>query len=180
MFLETERLIFRKPIQQDFTRFWEMLNDPIAKKYTGGVTRLSYQQRLALFEQECLEDFSTQGAEFAVIEKQSGNYLGYCGFRYSEPLCACEFLFGYCRDCWGKGYASESAQAVLDFLFKAYPHNAYIATVDPQNTASKRVLEKACFTRVDEFQINSIEADEKYQLQKCDFQSRLFACAIDK
>ena len=169
MFFETERLVFRKPIKQDFTRFWEMLNDPVAKRYTGGVTRLSYQQRLALFEQECLEDFSPQGAEFAVIEKESGSYLGYCGFRYSEPLCGCEFLFGYCRDCWGKGYATESAQAVLNFLFKTYRHTLYIATVDPQNAASKRVLEKAGFVRAGDFPISSTEAAEKYQLQKCNF-----------
>ena len=169
MFFETERLVFRKPIKQDFTRFWEMLNDPVAKRYTGGVTRLSYQQRLALFEQECLEDCSPQGAEFAVVEKESGSYLGYCGFRYSEPLCGCEFLFGYCRDCWGKGYATESAQAVLNFLFKTYRHTLYIATVDPQNAASKRVLEKAGFVRAGDFPISSTEAAEKYQLQKCNF-----------
>jgi RimJ/RimL family protein N-acetyltransferase len=172
MFFETDRLVFRKPIKQDFMRFWQMLNDPIAKKYTGGVTKLSYQQRLALFEQECFEDFSPQGAEFAVIEKESGNYLGYCGFRYSDSMCGCEFLFGYCRDCWGKGYATESAQAVLDFLFKTYDHNLYIATVDPQNTASKRVLEKVGFVRNGDFPISETEVDEKFQLQKCNFMSR--------
>ena len=172
MLFETDRLVFRKPIKQDFMRFWQMLNDPIAKEYTGGVTRLSYQQRLALFEQECSEDFSPQGAEFAVIEKESGNYLGYCGFRYSNSLSGCEFLFGYCRDCWGKGYATESAQAVLDFLFENYDHTLYIATVDPRNAASKRVLEKVGFVRVGDFQMTETEVDEKFLLQKCDFMSR--------
>ncbi len=172
MIFETNRLVFRKPIKQDFTRFWQMLNDPIAKKYTGGVTRLSYQQRLALFEQECFEDFSSQGAEFAVIEKESGIYLGYCGFRYSDSLCGCEFLFGFCRDCWGKGYATESAQAVLNFLFEAYNHDLYIATVDSQNTASKRVLEKVGFVRDGDFSMNETEVDEKFLLKKCNFLSR--------
>lgn len=172
MFFETERLTFRKPIKQDFDRLWQMLNDPIAKKYTGGVTRLSYEQRLALFEQECLEDFSAQGAEFAVIEKESNNYLGYCGYRYSKELAGSEFLYGYCRDCWGKGYATESAQAVLKFLFETYHHDAYIATVDPQNAASKRVLEKVGFVKIGEFPTNATEVDEKYQLQKCNLISK--------
>ena len=172
MIFETERLVFRKPIKQDFMRFWQMLNDPVAKKYTGGVTKLSYQQRLALFEQECLEDFSPHGTEFAVIEKESGNYLGYCGFRYSEQLCGCEFLFGYCRDCWGKGYATESAQSVLSILFETYCHDVYIATVDAQNSASKRVLEKVGFVKVGDYPISSIETAEKYQLLKCDFTSK--------
>ena len=172
MIFETERLVFRKPIKQDFMRFWQMINDPIAKKYTGGITKLSYQQRLALFEQECLKDFSPQGAEFAVVEKESGDYLGYCGFRYSEQLCGCEFLFRYCRDCWGKGYATESAQSVLNILFETYGHNVYIATVDPQNSASKRVLEKVGFVSIGEYPISATETAVKYQLHKCNFTSK--------
>lgn len=173
MFLETKRLILHKPVIENFDRFWGMINDPIAKEYTGGITRLSYQQRRAVFKQECSAEFSPHGAEFAVIEKESEIYIGYCGFRYSEQLCGCEFLFGYCRDCWGKGYATEAAYSVLEFLFKTYSHETYIATVDPENTASKRVLEKVGFVKEDDALSDADGIEEKYQLQKCDFKSRL-------
>ena len=173
MFLETKLLILRKLFMEDFDRFWGMINDPIAKEYTGGVTRLIYRKRQAVFEQECSLEFSANGAEFAVIEKECGIYIGYCGFRYSEKLCGCEFLFGYCRDCWGKGYATEAAYAVLEFLFKTYSHETYIATVDIENTASKRVLEKVGFVKEDDVLIYADRIVEKYQLQKCDFLSSL-------
>jgi len=169
MLFESGRLHYRKPVREDFGRFWDMINDPVAKEYTGGVTRLSYRKRCELFIEECNIDFSPQGAEFAVIEKESDLYLGYCGFRYSEPLPGYEFLFGYCREAWGKGYATEAARAVLKYLFQTFPHAIYFATVDPCNMASKRVLEKAGFTRAGGFPINEAEPAEIYQLRKFDF-----------
>lgn len=172
MLFESERLSFRKPASKDFERFWAMLNDPSAKEFTGGVTRLGYEERLALFMEECGIDFSLRGAEFAVVKKGSSLYLGYCGFRESEALGAPEFLFGYCRDSWGKGFATEAARAVLKHLFRAYPHPAYLATVDPRNTASKRVMEKAGFTRTHLCPNMKIEPAEIYQLKERDFSQR--------
>ena len=165
---ETKRLVFRKPVRQDFDRLWEMRNDPAAKEYTGGVTKLTYRERLRLFEEECAGEFTPQGAEFAVIGKESGLYLGYCGFRYSQALEGCEFLFGYHRDSWGNGLATEAALAVLRYLFLVYPHPSYVATVDPRNTASRRVLEKAGFQRVDGLPGLQDEPVEVYRILKQD------------
>ena len=40
--IETARLIIRPPSIEDFDEYWEMNNNPEAKKYTGGVITLSY------------------------------------------------------------------------------------------------------------------------------------------
>ena len=163
MILETDRLILRKPIPADFDRFWEMINDPVAKQYTGGITQLTYVQRFARFEEECACELSSRNAEFAVIEKESGHYLGYCGFRYSQSLRANEFLYGYCRDAWGKGYATEAAVSVLEYLFHAFPHTLYVATVHPENSTSISVLRKAGFTETGRIQLDCNETALLYQ-----------------
>ncbi|HSK69241.1 MAG TPA: GNAT family N-acetyltransferase, partial [Candidatus Limnocylindria bacterium] len=75
--IETPRLLLRKPTPGDFPRLWGMLTDPAAKEFTGGVTRLPYEERLALFLEECETPFSRDASEFAVIEKESGLYIGY-------------------------------------------------------------------------------------------------------
>jgi RimJ/RimL family protein N-acetyltransferase len=147
MKIETERLILRKHELADFDRFWEMINDPIAKRYTGGVTRLTYEQRLELFREECDRPFSDESAEFAVIEQASGTYLGYCGFRIGNDVDGPEFLYGFCRDCWGRGYGFEAARAALRYLFSAYEHNRYLAAVDAENQASVRILLKLGFRK---------------------------------
>lgn len=147
MMIESSRLILRKPELGDFDRFWDMVNDPIAKQYTGGVTTLNYNQRLELFASECAEEFSSEGAEFAVIQKDSGKYLGYCGFRFSDELDGNEFLYGFCRDSWGNGYGFEAAHTALTALFRSYMHDTYISTVHAENAASIRILEKLEFIR---------------------------------
>lgn len=42
----------------------------------------------------------------------------------------------------GKGYATEAIRAVLDFLFSTYRKHRVTAAVDPENTASIRLLRR--------------------------------------
>lgn len=160
MHIETDRLILRKHALKDFDRFWEMLNDPVAKRYTGGVTRLGYAERLALYREDMALPFSEEGAEFAVIEKGSRRYVGYCGFRYCDELNEYELFYGYCRDAWGQGYGTEAARAVLDYAFRTYAHPQYVATVEKGNAASVRVLEKLGFhkTAIYDAQAGALDA----------------------
>ncbi|MHC1786427.1 MAG: GNAT family N-acetyltransferase [Christensenellales bacterium] len=168
----SDRLLYRQPAAEDFDRLWALLTDPVAKAYTGGVTRLSYEDRLRLFLEECAGELSAQGAEYAVIEERSGRYLGYCGFRQSPSLGCPEFLFGCCRDSRGRGYATEAAKAVLDHLFRQYSHSCYIALVDPRNLASKRVLLKAGFTVAADFPTPPDEPLDVYQIRQQDLREQ--------
>lgn len=140
MRIETRRLYIRPPLPADFDRFWQMVTDPVAKQYTGGVTRLSYAARKALFLEDCALPLDDRGAEFAVVEKQRDLYLGYCGFRPMEGNGGNEFFYGYCRDAWGKGYGREAACAVMGWLLDNLSHDAYLATVVPENLASVKIL----------------------------------------
>lgn len=169
MKIETRRLILRKHKLEDFKRFWDMINDPEAKKYTGGVTHLEYSERLKLFKEECDIPFSDEAIEFAVIDKKSGKYLGYCGFRNSIELKEKEFLYGYCQDCWGHGYGFEAAEVVLQYLFKTLCHDSYVATVHPDNIASARILKKLGFKKKKTIIVEDNEKVDYYVIRKCIF-----------
>lgn len=43
------RILLDRPAITDFPAFWELLNDAEARKYTGGITQLSYDARYALY-----------------------------------------------------------------------------------------------------------------------------------
>jgi [ribosomal protein S5]-alanine N-acetyltransferase len=45
-------------------------------------------------------------------------------------------------DAWGKGYATESCKAIVDYGFATLHLNRIEASVDPENMASVAVLEK--------------------------------------
>jgi len=159
MTFETKHLIIRKHEYKDFDRFWEMMTDPIAKKYTGGITRLGYDQRLQLFKEDCAMAFSDEWAEFAIADKENDQYMGYCGFRWSEELDENELFYGFCQDSWGCGYGYEAAEAVLRYLFSNFKHNKYAATTYAENAASARILCKLGFRITKQLIIDNNMAD---------------------
>ena len=46
------------------------------------------------------------------------------------------------RDCWGMGYATEGAQALLDEAFYKRNASEVIAEIRPENIPSRRVAER--------------------------------------
>jgi RimJ/RimL family protein N-acetyltransferase len=74
--------------------------------------------------------------------------IGNCGFilwREGEADERPELAYGYLRDAWGRGYATEAAAAVLQWTFTTLPVNEVVALTHPGNAASQRVLAKLGF-----------------------------------
>jgi RimJ/RimL family protein N-acetyltransferase len=70
---------------------------------------------------------------------------GFCGlwpFRDPPEL---ELVYGIAEDLWGKGYAIEVAQAVIDYCFDSLDMSVVRASTAVPNAASIRVLEKLGF-----------------------------------
>lgn len=164
--LQTQRLLLREPRLTDFDEFWKMINDKIAKRYTGGVTTLTYEERLKLFKKECDEFGKDNNFEFAVIEKINNKYVGYCGYRYCDELKGNELLFGYSKDVWQRGYGFEAAKEVLNFGFKELSFDVVIATVELNNIASIKLLKKLGFEYDGEVEMHDKNIVQKYYINK--------------
>ena len=84
-----------------------------------------------------------------IIEKKDGSKIGYT-VHFNSYLGLGELLeIGYAvapseRD---KGYCTEAAQLMVDYLFLSMDVSRVQATISTRNKASERVLEKAGFTR---------------------------------
>lgn len=144
MLIKTKSLLIRPPYIEDFYGYWEMNTDPEAKKYTGGVITLSYEQALSKYTKICRE-FDAQNKNnciFSVIEKVSNRYIGRCGFKYCELLGDIEILYGFSRKSWGKGYGYEAARAVLNYGIETLGLKKIVAAVNPRNVASEKILNK--------------------------------------
>lgn len=169
MKIETDRLLLRKHGIEDFDRFWGMITDPVAKRFTGGVTKLAYEQRFKLFSENCHEPFSKDYVEFAVVEKSSMQYVGYCGYRASEELDGYELFYGYCRDSWGKGYGFEAAASAVRFFFEKMGIDRLVAASDKENIATVRILDRLGFKPVGQLTIDGLGVVDKCELQKQDY-----------
>jgi RimJ/RimL family protein N-acetyltransferase len=56
-----------------------------------------------------------------------------------------ELLYGLARAAWGKGYATEFATVAFEFAFGTVRLGRLVGFADPQNHASRHVLEKLGF-----------------------------------
>jgi [ribosomal protein S5]-alanine N-acetyltransferase len=82
---------------------------------------------------------------WAIAENATGTVIGYAGLTREPERCEtgeAELGFRLARCCWGRGYATEAAAAVLDYGFRTFRPRRIAAIVDPANAASVRVIEK--------------------------------------
>lgn len=80
---------------------------------------------------------------FAIRKKDNKRLIGIfveCDIdKEAESL---EIGYGLGSTYWGNGYMSEVVKAMLDYYFKSMPYKTVYASFFPENTASKRVMEK--------------------------------------
>jgi RimJ/RimL family protein N-acetyltransferase len=87
---------------------------------------------------------------WGVWERGTGELVGDCSLHFDEGFEDWELSYGFRRDRWGRGYASETTKACVSYGFETMGVDKIVADVDPANAASMRVLEKCGFVHVSE------------------------------
>jgi RimJ/RimL family protein N-acetyltransferase len=142
--LETARLIFRPPAQEDFDGFAEMAAEEDTMRFLGGAVPrdVAWRQWAALAGSWPLLGFSM----FSVIEKESGRWIGRLGpWRPGGETCGWpgnEVGWGLLRAAQGKGYALEGARAAMDWAFDTLGWSDVIHCTHPENKASIALAER--------------------------------------
>ena len=137
--IQTQRLILRRYRSSDLHDLHEYLSDPEVVKFEPylPMTMEQAQENLA---------WRISTDEMIAIElKDTGKMIGnvYLGKRDFDTM---EIGYVMNRAYWGKGYAAESCNALIDQAFANGIHRIY-AECDPKNTASWRLLERLGFRR---------------------------------
>jgi RimJ/RimL family protein N-acetyltransferase len=138
--LETERLILRPPVADDFDAWAEWMGDEEAMRHIGGVqSRPAAWRSMATFTGSwALHGFGM----FSVIEKESGRWIGRLGPWSPEGWPGTEVGWGLARSSWGRGYATEGAAATMDWAFDTLGWTDIIHTIAPDNVGSAGVAER--------------------------------------
>ena len=79
---------------------------------------------------------------WAVTRSGEAEMIGWAGLQFLNELNETEIGYLLAPVHWGKGYATEAAQAALRFGFERFDLAHIIALVHPENLASRRVIEK--------------------------------------
>ncbi|MCB9232819.1 MAG: GNAT family N-acetyltransferase [Bacteroidia bacterium] len=140
--IETERILLRKYSLTDLHDAARMGSDPEVMRFTGE-GMVDRAKMLDILENVILADYKAYGYGRWVMElKSTGEYMGFCGLKYLPDIQEVDLGYRMFPRFWGQGYATEAAQATLDYGFEVLGLKRIIGQAFPENVASVRVLEK--------------------------------------
>jgi ribosomal-protein-alanine N-acetyltransferase len=140
--LRTDRLVLREFVKTDFDAVFAYSSDPKVTRYLFFGPR--DEESTAEYLEELLASQIEQPRtrfELAVEEASSGRLIGACDLSLIEAN-AVDLGYMLGTPDWGKGYATEISLALLEAAFCELRAERVISTVDVNNGASIRVLEK--------------------------------------
>ncbi len=138
--IETKRLVLRELELSDSEHFFALNANLEVLKYTGDRPFLSISEAESFLRN--YDDYKKNGfGRWAVIHRESGAFLGWCGLKLNEEN-RVDLGFRFFEKFWGKGYATESASAALEVGFTILNLSEIIGRAAVDNQASIRVLEK--------------------------------------
>lgn len=143
---ETERLVARQLSLEDLPELTEILSDPEVMKYS--IRGVCDENATRKFIDWCMECYSSHGVgPWALLEKTSGNLIGFCGVSPELVDDVEEINLGYrlARRFWNQGFATEAVNGVMSYAFDQKHCESVVVIIEPEHTASVRVTEKVGF-----------------------------------
>ncbi|MFN5416807.1 MAG: GNAT family N-acetyltransferase [Flavobacteriia bacterium] len=139
--LQTQRLYLREFTIEDATHFYDLNLDPEVIKHTGDEAFKSIAEaKIFLENYDHYQKY--RFGRWAVIDKSNEEFLGWCGLKYSPEKDEVDLGFRFFQKYWNKGFASEAAQACLNYGFNELNLLQIVGRAMKENAASIRVLEK--------------------------------------
>ena len=154
--LETERLIIREHVLSDAPFFFTLNSNYNVVKYTGDVSfnNLEEAEKIVRY---VMNQYKENGyGRWLVAEKETNNPIGWCGLKFHTDTKETDIGYRFLESAWGKGYATESAKACIDYGFKHFDLNCIIGDAMKENTASINVFKKLGMTYFNDSLIDNI------------------------
>lgn len=143
--IETERLILRNWREDDRTDFNAMGRDPAVMEHLGP---LQSQEDTDAMIARLQGIAGKHGHSFWAIERRADQqFLGFCGLKIAPENIpgienAIEIGWRLRRSDWGQGYASEAAQASLEWGWSNLAVDRIVAITTPANRRSQGLMHR--------------------------------------
>lgn len=146
--IETDRLLLRPITMQDVDALQAAVYaDDEATRYLPGGKAWPLSETRSLVAWWVGHWQARNFGPFAVIDKQTGAFLGDAGLMYMISAGhVIELMYAFGRSAWGKGIATEAVRAAVRHGFETVGLTHITALADPANIASRRVMEKIGMT----------------------------------
>ncbi len=166
--LETERLVLRRLKVEDAEFVLGLLNEPSFVRFIGdrGVRTIADAREYIV--KGSIDSYERRGFGMYLTElKEDLTPLGICGLLQRKSLQDVDLGFAFMPQFWARGYAYESASAVMAYGKTALGLSRIVAVTSPNNHRSIRVLERLGMRF--EQMVRLCEDGPELELYGCDF-----------
>ncbi len=140
---ETDRLALRWFTREDTPLILHLLNEPLFLRFIGDKNVRTLDDADLYLQHGPLASYTRHGfGLFHVSLKSDGTPIGMCGLLKRDALEDVDVGFAYLPQFGGRGYATEAAQATLQYGRTVLGLKRIVAITAPDNTASINVLTK--------------------------------------
>lgn len=144
--LETERLILREIVETDDAFVLDLLNQPSFIEYIGNRNVHDLEQSREFIETRYRKSYADNGFGLYAVElKETGETIGMCGLVKRDGLPDADIGFAFLPQFEKKGYALESAEAVMKYGREVLKLGRVLAITSQNNESSMKLLNKLGF-----------------------------------
>ena len=143
--LKSSRLVLRRLRPDDHPHLFAMASDPEVTQFLNEAPPSPGEvwQRMAV----ALGQWGLRGYGMMAVEDKDG-FVGRLGVHHPYDLPEPQLSYILCRRGWGKGYATEAATLIRDWMFATHKPHRLLSHIATANLASARVASKLGAIRV--------------------------------
>ena len=161
----------------DVDPFFEMDSDPEVHRYLGTQPAQNKDQVADMIKYIRQQYIDNGIGRWAIVDKSTNQFIGWTGLKLVKDIMNNQtnyYDLGYrlIRRYWRQGYATETGPPSLSYGFDILNLNEIIATVNCENAASNKVVEKFGFTLFETFYLHELKHNW-YKIHKNDWTGRL-------
>lgn len=176
-YIETDRLILRDFLESDVEGMYELDSNPEVHRYLGNnpIKEINQIPPIIQFVRQQYEENGI--GRWAVIEKKTNGFIGWSGLKLVKETRNQQSNYydvGYrlIQKYWGQGYATESAQASLNYGFGKMNLETICAAAQAENIASNKVLQKCGLKLINQYFENEV-LENWYQITQAQWLNRI-------
>lgn len=166
--LETDRLLLRPLCIEDANNVFECWeSDPDVAKYMFWCSHNEIEKTKEWITFELEQIPSDKWFRWAVVTKANHELIGTGLVYFEEEYNLFEIGYNFGKKHWGKGYATETMQAVVHFTKKDLGVRELVGRYAKENPASGSVMKKLGFVYCKEIPYEANEGKIHYEGVEC-------------
>jgi RimJ/RimL family protein N-acetyltransferase len=141
--LETQRLVLRELTVADTDFILQLLNEPAYIIFIGDRGVRTYQDARKYLQETIIGSYEKNGFGLYLVELiDDATPIGVCGLINRDGLPDVDIGYAFLAEYRGNGYATEAAEAVLEYGKHSVGLKRIVAITAVDNQGSINVLEK--------------------------------------